>query len=43
MPGVEPFAVAGDKDEVIAALGKPVGIDGADAGGCAGDEGSALG
>jgi hypothetical protein len=34
--------VAGDEDEIVATGGKAVGVDGADAGGGAGDEGGAL-
>ncbi len=37
----EPGAVAGNEDEIIAAAGKAVGIDGADAGGCTGHDGGA--
>ena len=40
---VEPIAVAGDEDKIIAATCKPVGIDRTDAGRCASDEGCALG
>jgi hypothetical protein len=40
--GVQPRAVAGDQDQVVAALGQPVGIDRADAGRSAGDQGEAL-
>src|SRR2546426_5083953 len=39
---LEPRLVAGHQDEVVATLREAVGIDGADARGGAGDEGSAL-
>ncbi len=35
--------IAGDQDQVVATLGQAVSIDGADAGGRAGDQGGALG
>ena len=41
--GAEPGLVAGNQDQVIAAPGEPVGIDFADAGGGAGDQGGTLG
>ena len=40
---VEALAVARHQDQVVAAPGEAIGIDGADAGGSAGDEGSAFG
>ena len=40
---VEAFAVARHQDQVVAALRQPVGVDRADAGGSAGDEGGAFG
>jgi hypothetical protein len=38
----EPADIARDQDEIITAVGKTVGIDGADAARCAGNEGSSL-
>ncbi len=35
------IAVAGDEDEIMAAACQAIGIDGADAGGCAGHDGRA--
>ena len=40
--GFEAAGIAGNQDEIVAAVGQPVGVDGADAGRCASDEGSAL-
>jgi len=40
---VEAGFVAGDEDEIVAATREPVCVDGADAGGGAGNEGSAFG
>ena len=39
----EPLPVARDQNEIVAALGQTIGVDRTDAGGCAGDEGSAFG
>jgi hypothetical protein len=40
--GVEALAVAGHQDQVVAQAGQAVGVDGADAGRGAGDEGGAT-
>ena len=39
---LQAFPVAGDQQEVIPALGETVGVDRADAGGCAGHDGETL-
>ena len=40
--GVQSLLVARNRDQVVAALGEAIGVNGADAGRCPGDKGNAL-